>query len=112
MKHRLIFIMLTSIMLLGLACANPAQEHLEQGDAYFGQQNLDEAILEYGKAIELDPDLALAYSHRGWTYAAKGELDTDRILQALEMSPPLSVTMAESVQYLRARANGRCVAVD
>ncbi|MFC1634930.1 AAA family ATPase [Planctomycetota bacterium] len=45
-------------------------------------------------------------------YADKGELDTDRLLLALKTSPPLSVTMAESVQYLRAWAKGRCVVVD
>ena len=45
-------------------------------------------------------------------YAAKSELDTDRILTALRTSPPLSVTMAESVQYLRAWAKDRCVPVD
>jgi SpoVK/Ycf46/Vps4 family AAA+-type ATPase len=45
-------------------------------------------------------------------FADKGELNMDRILIALETSPPLSVTMAESVQYLRAWAKGRCVSVD
>jgi len=45
-------------------------------------------------------------------YADETELDTDRILVALRTSPPLSVTMAESVQYLRAWAKGRCVPAD
>ena len=45
-------------------------------------------------------------------YSGKTELDTDRILAALETSPPLSVTMAESVQYLRDWAKGRCVPAD
>ncbi len=45
-------------------------------------------------------------------YADKSELDTDRILLALKTSPPLSVTMAESVEYLRAWAKDRCVGVD
>jgi SpoVK/Ycf46/Vps4 family AAA+-type ATPase len=45
-------------------------------------------------------------------YSAKTELDTDRILVALKASPPLSVTMAESVQYLRDWAKGRCVPAD
>jgi SpoVK/Ycf46/Vps4 family AAA+-type ATPase len=45
-------------------------------------------------------------------YADKSELDTERILSALRTSPPLSVTMAESVQYLRAWARDRCVPVD
>jgi len=45
-------------------------------------------------------------------YADKTELDTERILTALNDSPPLSVTMAESVQCLRAWAKGRCVPAD
>ena len=45
-------------------------------------------------------------------YSDKTELDTDRILAALSASPPLSVTMAESVQCLRAWAKGRCVFAD
>jgi hypothetical protein len=45
-------------------------------------------------------------------FADKDELDTDRVLTALKTSPPLSVTMAESVQYLRAWARDRCVPVD
>ncbi len=45
-------------------------------------------------------------------YADKTELDTNRILCALRTSPPLSVTMAESVQCLRSWAEGRCVPAD
>ncbi len=45
-------------------------------------------------------------------YADKTELDTNRILSALRTSPPLSVTMAESVQFLRAWSEGRCVPAD
>ncbi len=42
-------------------------------------------------------------------YADKSDLDTNLILLAIKTSPPLSVTMAESVQYLRQWAKGRCV---
>jgi len=45
-------------------------------------------------------------------YADNAELDTGRILTALRTSPPLSVTMAETVQCLRAWSKGRCVPVD
>ncbi|MHC4476866.1 MAG: AAA family ATPase [Planctomycetota bacterium] len=45
-------------------------------------------------------------------YANKTELDTNMILSALAASPPLSVTMAESVEALRLWANGRCVPAD
>jgi len=42
-------------------------------------------------------------------YAEKKELTTEGIVEALRCSPPLSVTMAERVEELRAWANGRCV---
>ncbi|MBN2136329.1 MAG: AAA family ATPase [Sedimentisphaerales bacterium] len=42
-------------------------------------------------------------------FSDKAELDTERIVAALKASPPLSVTMAESVQCLRSWAKGRCV---
>jgi len=45
-------------------------------------------------------------------YADKSGLNTERILSALRASPPLSVTLAESVQCLRAWAEGRCVPAD
>lgn len=45
-------------------------------------------------------------------YADKAELDTDRIVLALEASPPLSTTMSESVSALRVWAKGRCVPAD
>ena len=45
-------------------------------------------------------------------YADKAELDTERIVAALEASPPLSATMAEKVQDLRLWAKGRCVCAD
>jgi len=45
-------------------------------------------------------------------YAAKSDLSTERILAALEGSPPLSATMAEKVAALRRWAKGRCVPAD
>jgi hypothetical protein len=45
-------------------------------------------------------------------YAERTDLDTNRILSALQNSPPLSVTMAESVGALREWADGRCVPAD
>jgi len=45
-------------------------------------------------------------------YADKKELNTDRILSVLKVSPPLSVTLAEQVESLRNWAQGRCVPAD
>lgn len=45
-------------------------------------------------------------------FAAREELTTERLIQALRESPPLSVTMAERLEGLRAWAAGRCVPAD
>jgi AAA+ superfamily predicted ATPase len=45
-------------------------------------------------------------------YAGKAEVDTERIVAALQGSPPLSATMAERVAALRRWARGRCVPAD
>ena len=45
-------------------------------------------------------------------YDEKSELDTEKIIHAVKISPPLSVTMAEKVQQLRQWAKNRCVPAD
>ena len=45
-------------------------------------------------------------------FADEGELATERVRQAIEASPPLSVTMAESVAALRSWAADRCMPAD
>ena len=45
-------------------------------------------------------------------FARRTELTTDVIVDALQTSPPLSVTMAEKVASLRHWAEGRCVPAD
>src|SRR6185436_18910581 len=46
------------------------------------------------------------------SFTAKGELTTERILDSLKNSPPLSVTMREKIEVLRHWAKGRCVLAD
>lgn len=45
-------------------------------------------------------------------FSSKADLSTPKILMALKESPPLSVTMAESVQQLRQWAKDRCAPAD
>jgi SpoVK/Ycf46/Vps4 family AAA+-type ATPase len=42
-------------------------------------------------------------------FAAKTELTTEHIINAMKSSPPLSVTMREKIEWLREWAAGRCV---
>lgn len=45
-------------------------------------------------------------------YAHNAKLDTDRLVTSIKLSPPLSVTMRERIDALRAWAKGRCVPAD
>jgi SpoVK/Ycf46/Vps4 family AAA+-type ATPase len=45
-------------------------------------------------------------------FASDSEINTQMIIEALESSPPLSVTMAEKIQALYRWAEGRCVPAD
>lgn len=45
-------------------------------------------------------------------FAAKQEISTQHLLQAIRSSPPLSITMREKVEALRRWAQGRCVPAD
>ena len=82
-------IVLTTILLVG--CVSPAQEHLNKGNAYCDQGEFDEAIQEFTKAIELDPEYALAYNNRGVAYDEKGEYDKAiaDCNKAIELNPEL-----------------------
>ena len=45
-------------------------------------------------------------------FSEKQPLTTERLIQSLKLSPPLSVTMAERISSLREWAKGRCVPAD
>ncbi|TSA57877.1 tetratricopeptide repeat protein [bacterium] len=47
------------------------QQHFVQGNAYLDQEQWDEAIAEYTKAIELNPEFADAYASRAVAYYEK-----------------------------------------
>jgi SpoVK/Ycf46/Vps4 family AAA+-type ATPase len=76
--------------------------------ATFDLDRLAEASDGYsGSEIE---QAVISALHRA--YAERTQLDTQRIVAALEGSPPLSATMAEKVIALRQWARGRCVPAD
>jgi len=55
--------------------ASPALENYSRGCALSSKGKYDEAIAEYTKAIELDPNFAYAYNNRGVAYKNKGQYD-------------------------------------
>ena len=69
--------------------------YLNRGVDYYDQGELDKALTDYNKAIELDPAESLAYLNRGMVYYDQGELDKALIdyNKAIELDP------AESLAY-------------
>jgi hypothetical protein len=51
-----------------------AEEYFLSGNASFDQGNLSEAISNFTKAIEINPNLAKAYNNRGFAYVTQGNI--------------------------------------
>ena len=72
------------------ACgSDPTTEYLRQGDTYYDQGQFVEAITEYTKAIEHNPNLVTAYTHRGAVYNARAEWDLAiaDLTKAIQLDP-------------------------
>ena len=66
----------------------------ELGEKYSKQGKMDEAIKQYRKALNLDPDLAEAHLNLGWSYALKKkdyDLALQETLEAIRLKPNLIV---------------------
>jgi len=66
---------LTGVLLLSVSVyAQTAQEYLRSGNDDFKQGSFDQAIVDYTRAIDINPNLAKAYNNRGVAYAREGSL--------------------------------------
>lgn len=54
-----------------LVKTDDAEVYLNRGVAYFGVNKIDDAIKDFTKAIQLDPELGAAYHNRGLAYCKK-----------------------------------------
>lgn len=92
------------------AAADRAAAYLYRGNAHALNDDLDSAIADYGKAIEIDPQSVLAYSSRALAHARKGDsddairdfrlglaIDSDKILEMTADNPELRQLGALSV---------------
>lgn len=82
--------------------------HLRKRERDPGDFDLDQLVSASGgfSGAEIEQAIVSALYD---AFEGNGLLRTSDILAALRRSPPLSVTMAEKVQTLRAWAEGRCV---
>jgi len=95
----------------------PYEQYLDQGDVYLEQELWDEAIGEYNKAVELNPQIATAYANRavayyeGYKQSAWGECDWEYCLlfddcdRALELDPLIKLDPRLADAYVQ---RGNC----
>ena len=93
-----VFVLIMAILMP--ACMS-AEEHFEKGKTYFDAGQLEEAITEYSQAIELDPEYALAYHHRGIAYAKKEQWDLAIAdgTKAIELDPNIELDPEYALAY-------------
>lgn len=66
-----------------------AKAYFERGNTYADKGQYDQAILYYGKTLEITPRSASTYINRGQAYSAKGQYDRaiSDYNKALEINP-------------------------
>jgi tetratricopeptide (TPR) repeat protein len=79
-----------------------AVAYYRRGNAYGKKGDLDRAIADYDKAIELDPKYVMAYNNRGIAYGKKGDFDSAiaDLNKAIELDPKY-VKACPSSEFLR-----------
>lgn len=71
-----VLLLFTSALILPICgCVSESESHYNAGFELHEQGHWEEAIAEYNKAIELDPNLAIAYNNRGAAYFETGQYD-------------------------------------
>ena len=68
----IIFLLALLFLNISSVDAQTTEEYLRSGNDDFRQGNLDQAISDYTKAIDINPNLAKAYDNRGVAYAQEG----------------------------------------
>lgn len=83
---------LTIIVMLG-SCAVvrrfEARIRVDRGDALLADDRLDDALIQFQRATELNPKLAVAHSRLGTVYERLGDYDRaiDRFIEAIRHNP-------------------------
>jgi len=83
-----------SILILIVACAHrppprTAEDHFLRGEALASKGKIDEAIVEFEKAIDMDSEFVAAYTSLGAAYGQKGTIDQSISAsdKAIELDP-------------------------
>jgi tetratricopeptide (TPR) repeat protein len=92
-----VLLLFTSALILPIyGCASESESHYNAGVKLHEQGRWEEAIAEYNKAIELDPNLAIVYNNRGAAYFETGQYDLAiaDFNKAIELDPNLAMAYA------------------
>jgi tetratricopeptide (TPR) repeat protein len=100
MKSLIVKVVLPILLILLFSYASAQQKqiesrdqfHLNRGVTSHDKGQLDQAISDFTKALEINPRLAEAYYNRGIVYSEKGQLDQaiSDFTKALEINPRLA----------------------
>lgn len=94
----LIVMLIAALAMSVVGCGGPeegtAEWYLDRGNELAEEGRYEEAIEEYTKAIEIDPDYAAAYNNRGYAYDELGEYQQaiDDYTKAIEIDPDCADT--------------------
>ncbi len=68
-------VLLSTTILMVAACSSSseAEKHNDAGFELFQQGRLEEAVAEFTKAIQVDPNFGVAYHNRGAAYGRLGQ---------------------------------------
>lgn len=77
MKRNLLIVFVLGVLLSGgsVVLADPADDYFNSGRSKLTRGDAEGAVADFGKAIELKPDFANAYSFRSAARMAQGDLD-------------------------------------
>ena len=91
----LVVVLLTANILAGCtgAAEGTAEWHLEQGNKLIDQGLYNKAIEEYTEAIRLNPEYALAYNNRSYSYENLGQFvrASEDYDEAIRLNPEFAV---------------------
>lgn len=100
-KKVMLYTFLTIAVLMPIACAtiSPCQQYINSGQQHFSKGEYKQAINNYDKAVELEPQNAMYYEYRALAFKLLG--DSDRAIadysKALELIPTEKLANSYSV---------------
>jgi phosphonate transport system substrate-binding protein len=92
----IVFLIFLSLAAFIMGRGNLAKIYLDKGDKYFEENELDRAIMEFKKAVRIDPELSEAHLALAEIYIRKDRIEEaiDELLKAAELQPDDKLVLA------------------